>query len=110
MINATTPVVALVTALTGAVSYGSSDAIESVESSSARARLNAELRTAQVELYCDHREQALHAIQRARRQLVADAAGAQRLAVLEQAAWQVRHNDHLAAVDSLEAVRSQIRV
>jgi hypothetical protein len=106
MINATTPVVALVTALTGAVSYGSSDAIESAESAAARSRLNAELRTAQVELYCDHREQALHAIQRARRELVADAAHAQQRQVLEQAAWQVRHNDHLGAVQSLEVARS----
>ncbi|MDP4301827.1 hypothetical protein [Leptothrix discophora] len=106
MINATTPVVALVTALTGAVGYGSSDAIEPVESSSARARLNAELRTAQVELSCDHRGQALHAIQRARRELVADAGTAQQRVVLEQAAWQVRHNDHVGAVSSLEALRS----
>ncbi|MEY8877583.1 MAG: hypothetical protein AB9M60_13815 [Leptothrix sp. (in: b-proteobacteria)] len=115
-----TTVSAFVPALLSASSYAATDdlgaalaaAHQAATDAAAQASLQAraELRTAQVELYCDHRTQALQAIRRARRQLSQpqDGAAPHELAALDEAAWHVRHHEDGAALDSLDLARTQL--
>lgn len=69
-----------------------------------------DLQMAQVELYCDHRAQALVAIRHAMQLLEAcdDKALEPQLSKLSEAAWHVRHNDSLVAVDLLDQAKDQL--
>ncbi|RCW68002.1 hypothetical protein [Pseudorhodoferax soli] len=69
-----------------------------------------DLQMAQVELYCDHRAQALVAIRHAMQLLEAcdDKALEPQLAKLSEAAWHVRHNESLVAVDLLDEAKHQL--
>ena len=73
--------------------------------SALRSRAGAQMRRAQVELYCDHPAEALVAIRRAVRQLElpSDIVAAEELATLERAAWHVRRHETGAAVAALDA-------
>ncbi len=110
MIN-TTPFVALVAALSGAPSFANAEAIGETTRQSAQAQARIEMRVAQVEVYCDHPEQAIQAIQRARRQLAGQTgwAATRELAALDEAAWHVRHRENDAAVAALDASRSRLK-
>ena len=67
----------------------------------------AALRTAQVELYCDHDAAALVALREARRHLSGSAqVGADTLSAVEQAAWHIRHHAMDAAQRSLDQARA----
>jgi len=106
----TTPVVTLVAGLAGASSYASTDISAAADLHDLHAQISTELRLAQVELYCDHDTLALHAIQRARHQLQAqaDVATTRELVALDEAAWHVRHHELGAAVATLDAARLRL--
>lgn len=107
----TIPVVALVAALASASSYASTAPTHVDPAHFAlRTRVCADLQKAQVELYCDHANAALHVIQHARRELTyrSSETVARELAALDQAAWQVRHSDSLAAIATLDGARTRL--
>lgn len=72
----------------------------------------AKIRRAQVDIYCDHNGQAITAIREAGRQLRASSSGmmAVTLAMLDEAAWLVRHNDYRGAEEALDAALAHLRV
>lgn len=74
-----------------------------------RALVNEQMRAAEVELYCDHSDQAMSMLREARRQLLAqrDDADASQVRGLEQAIWQVRHGDTADAIATLESARKE---
>ncbi|UXH80721.1 hypothetical protein [Roseateles amylovorans] len=74
-----------------------------------RAQVNEQLRAVEVELYCDHSQQAMSMMREARRQLLAqrDEAAAGKVRGLEQAIWLVRHGDTAEAIATLESARAQ---
>lgn len=69
-----------------------------------------DLQMAQVELYCDHKAQALVAIRHAMQLLEAcdDKALDPQLATLSEAAWHVRRNESLVAVGLLDQAKGQL--
>ncbi len=83
-----------------------------VQSTSAQARACAsqEVRKAQVELYCDHRDGALSAIRRAKHALeeVGSPSAFVGLATLDEAAWHARNNHTAAAVDLLGTAKDRL--
>jgi hypothetical protein len=76
----------------------------------ARVSASQDVRTAQVELYCDHQQGALTAIRRAKRAL--EDAGSPSdfvdLATLEEATYHARKNDVVTAVDLLTHAKEHI--
>ncbi|MFT3816137.1 MAG: hypothetical protein QM750_00660 [Rubrivivax sp.] len=103
------PVVALVAALAGASAHAAgaegtrlrSDALPAAQA----------LRAAQVQLYCDHRDEALHLILQARHELLAARTGtsAPALREIDHALWHVRRDDTGSAVSRLDAARSRLQ-
>ena len=75
-----------------------------------RTLAGAQMRRAQVELYCDHPAGALVAIRRAVRQLElpSDLLAAEELATLERAAWHVRRHETSAAVAALDVAMTRL--
>lgn len=68
------------------------------------------LRTAQVELYCDHEAAAMTALHAARRELLGEAAEeAGLLASVEEAVWHVRRHDTERAQATIAFVRDALR-
>lgn len=110
MFNNTAPVVALIAAFAGtsahAAATDSHGLPRSIEMQAART-----LRAAQVQLYCDHREDALLLIQRARHELLAAHTDtpAAALGEIDQALWYIRRDDTGAAVARLDAARGQLK-
>lgn len=98
----TRPLVALVASIAAPAALAA-DAAAEAERASHHTRARVEMRVAQVELYCDHDASALHAMQRARRELqLATGHGVgSGLAALDRASWQMRHHDTTGAVASL---------
>jgi hypothetical protein len=111
MYNDTASHSALLGAIVGAGGYDGHDAATPQASHEAAEReARHDLQMAQVELYCDHRAQALVAIRHAMQLLEAcdDKALEPQLAKLSEAAWHVRHNDSLAAVDLLDQAKDRL--
>jgi hypothetical protein len=106
----TAPVVSMLGGLASASSYTSGELHAADTLQATHAQVRTELRLAQVELYCDHDTLALHAIQRARRQLLneRDNSATSELAALDHAAWLLRHHDHSAAIATLDASRQRL--
>lgn len=106
----TAPVVSLLTGLASASGYTSKLPHPADTLRAMHEQVGSELRIAQVELYCDHRTEALHAIQRARHQLrtETDSASLRELAALDEAAWLVLHHEHSAAITTLGAARQRL--
>jgi hypothetical protein len=107
--NPTGAIAALASATNAAPTF---DALGHVDDKGPSARICAsqELRTAQVELYCDHRSDALSAIRRAKRALedVGTPSAFVDLAALEEATWHARNNDTCAAVDALGKAKQRL--
>ncbi len=76
----------------------------------ARAVASEEMRTAQVELYCGHQGDALHAIRRAKRALeeVGSPSAFVELGAMDEAAWHARNNETTAAVDVLDHAKQRL--
>lgn len=111
MYNDTASHSALVGALVGAGSYDNhAEAGHSVAHEAAQREAHHDLQMAQVELYCDHKAQALVAIRHAMQLLEAcdDKALEPQLATLSEAAWHVRRNDSLVAVELLDQAKGQL--
>ena len=108
MISTNHLLVDLVAALASASAYGGTEDSARNAQLAAQASVGQDMRTAQVELYCDHDAQALLAIRRARAALEAshDTAAAQALIALDQASWHVRHKHMDAALEALNSARS----
>lgn len=67
------------------------------------------LRHAQVALYCDHDQDAIHALREARRLLAeADARGQLARRSVDEAAWHIRHHHAGEALTALEAARDRL--
>jgi hypothetical protein len=79
-------------------------------SADARACASQEVRKAQVELYCDHRDGALSAIRRAKHALeeIGSPSAFVGLAALDEAAWHARNNHTTLAVDLLGAAKDRL--
>jgi hypothetical protein len=105
----TTTSLTFVTALTGATGYTATDAPAASQLHDVPAQASADMRVAQVELYCDHPATAIGAIRRARKSLQAaqDPSLATELAALEQASFHVRHHDAGAAVAALDVAMAR---
>lgn len=104
MFNNTSGLV-LLAAMAGASSYAVGDDKTGARPDASLARAGDDMRQARVELYCDHRAQAIAAIRRATHALeeAARAADPVALAALDEAAWEAKR-DHLAqAVAALDA-------
>lgn len=111
MYNDTASHSALLGAIVGAGGYdGRTDAGPQGLHEDAEREAHRDLQMAQVELYCDHRAQALVAIRHAMQLLEAcdDKALEPQLAKLSEAAWHVRHNDSLVAVDLLDEAKARL--
>lgn len=95
----------LLAAMAGASSYAAGD--EEVGSSSRASLVQAgdDMRHARVELYCDHRAEAIAAIRRATQALedTARAVDPLALAALDEAAWEARRDHTAQAVAALDA-------
>lgn len=95
----------LLAAMAGASSYAANDDEVGGSSRAHLARAGDDMRHARVELYCDHRAEAIAAIRRATQALedsarVADPVA---LASLDEAAWEARRDHTSAAVAALDA-------
>lgn len=67
----------------------------------------AALRSAQVELYCDHEAEAMQALREARRHLSGETpVDARTITAVEQAAWHIRHHAMDEAQRSLDQARA----
>jgi hypothetical protein len=104
-------VVNLVSALAGATGYAATDpASDEVRPRELRDRAGASIRSAQVELYCDHPSTAVVAIRQATHELMAssDHAAATALAALAEARWHVRHHHTGEAVAALDDAMARL--
>lgn len=111
MYNDTASHSALLGAIVGAGGYGDhAPAAPRASHEAAERAARLDLQMAQVELYCDHRAQALVAIRHAMQLLEAckDKALEPQLATLSEAAWHVRHNDSLLAVALLDQAKDRL--
>lgn len=106
---------ALVGALVGAGSYDGHvqpAAVQAGQASHGAAEREArhDLQMAQVELYCDHKAQAMVAIRHAMQLLEAcdDKTLEPQIAALSEAAWHVRRNHSLVAVDLLDRAKDRL--
>ncbi|KQP49247.1 hypothetical protein [Pseudorhodoferax sp. Leaf274] len=112
MYNDTASHSALLGAIVGAGGYDAhlESAAQHVSHEAAERAARHDVQMAQVELYCDHRAQALVAIRHAMQLLEScdDKALEPQLAKLSEAAWHVRHNESLVAVDLLDEAKVQL--
>lgn len=104
----TTPMLALVAAFAATSAQAAVDPEASLRRDERRAQVSQQLRAVQVELYCDHQDQAIGMIRDARRQLMAQRDEDSRRSVrqLERASWLVRHGDTAEAIAALEVARN----
>ncbi|OWQ84429.1 hypothetical protein CDN99_24375 [Roseateles aquatilis] len=104
-----TPIFAIVAAFAAASAQAATDPDESARRTERRAMVNEQLRAVQVELYCDHQDNAIHLIRDARRMLMAhrDADSVRDLRQLDKVSWQVRHGDTVQAIATLESTRRE---
>lgn len=95
----------LLAAMAGASSYAANDDEASGSSGASLARAGDDMRHARVELYCDHRAEAIAAIRRATLALEesARAIDPATLASLDEAAWEARRDHTTEAVAALDA-------
>lgn len=109
MFNNTSGVV-LLAAMASATSYAAPDAAAGRSADAELARAGEDMRHARVELYCDHRPQAIAAIRRATHTLEAStqAVDAHTLAALDEAAWQARHDHTGEAVAALDTAITRL--
>ncbi|KQP22470.1 hypothetical protein [Pseudorhodoferax sp. Leaf267] len=97
--------VALLAAMASASSYAAPDAEALANASASLQRAGEDIRNARVELYCDHRHDAVAAIRRATHALedAPRAIDPAALASLDEAVWEARHDHTDAAVAALDA-------
>ncbi len=100
----------LVAAMASASGYAAPEVTGGATADADRVRAGADIRHAQVELYCDHRRQAIAAIRRATHTLEAGSqvAAAQALAALDEAVWHARHDHTGEAVAALDTAMSRL--
>lgn len=104
MFNNTSGVV-LLAAMASATSYAAPEVDTRSFIQASLSRAGDDLRTARVELYCDHRSVAIAAIRRATHALeeAPRAADSVAMAALEEAVWEARRDHTGAAVAALDA-------
>ncbi|PIM51001.1 hypothetical protein CS062_22080 [Roseateles chitinivorans] len=105
-----TPILAMVAAFAAASAQAATDPDDMARRSERRAMVHQQLRAVQVELYCDHQDNAMHLLRDARRQLMAqrDPASAAELRQLEKLSWLVRHGDTVEAIATIDAARGDL--
>ncbi|ANH67349.1 hypothetical protein [Mitsuaria sp. 7] len=103
-----TPILAMVAAFAAASAQASTNPDDLTRRSERRAMVQQQLRAVQVELYCDHQDNAMHLLRDARRQLMAqrDPDNTRDLRQLEKVSWLVRHGDTVEAIATIDAARS----
>jgi len=102
-----TPILAMVAAFAAASAQASTNPDDMARRSERRAMVQQQLRAVQVELYCDHQDNAIHLLRDVRRQLMAqrDPDTSADLRQLDKVSWLVRHGDTVAAIATLDAAR-----
>lgn len=102
--------VAALAAATGVAHAGVNSTPRDTVAKAIRNLASAQMRRAQVELYCDHPAGALVAIRRAVRQLElpSEVTAGEELATLERAVWHVRRNETGAAVAALDVAMTRL--
>lgn len=93
--NKSTPVLALVAAFAATSAQAAADPDESTRRQERRAQVQQQLRAAQVELYCDHDNQAL---------LAQPDPGS--LQAVNQVIWLLRRGETAQAIAALESARA----
>ncbi|WP_431103474.1 hypothetical protein [Roseateles noduli] len=102
-----TPILAMVAAFAAASAQASTNPDDMARRSERRATIQQQLRAVQVELYCDHQDNAMHLLRDVRRQLMAqrDPDNSSDLRQLEKVSWLVRHGDTVEAIATIDATR-----
>ena len=105
-----TPILAMVAAFAAASAQAATDPDDMARRSERRAMVQQQLRAVQVELYCDHQDNAMHLLRDARRQLMAQRlpVSAPELRQLEKVSWLVRHGDTVEAIATIDAARGDL--
>lgn len=104
------PILAMVAAFAAASAQAATEPDDLARRSERRALVQQQLRAVQVELYCDHQDNAMHLLRDARRQLMAqrDPDSASELRQLEKLSWLVRHGDTVEAIATIDAARGRV--
>jgi hypothetical protein len=105
------PVVALIAAFASSSEHAAAEPAAAPIAQATLAHVSQALRDAQVELFCDHRDGAVHLLREARGELLETRAAVMAPGVreIDTALWHVRHDDTHAAVAQLDTARSLLQ-
>lgn len=101
----------LLAAMASASGYAAADTPDADTGRTRLVQMGQDIRSAQVELYCDHRAHAITAIRRATQALEAAPGHVDPLALaaLEEAIWEARRDHTDAAVAALDTAMLRLR-